>query len=81
MSGWSARFSTGDSSQVLQGIRRLPAIRADLARRIFRGFDVAADHSGMGLANLQQRASDVGGDLARQSSSAGTTVTLVLPVN
>lgn len=45
-----------------------------------RGFDVAADHTGMGLANLQQRAGDVGGDLAVQSSSSGTTVTLVLPV-
>lgn len=44
------------------------------------GFDVGSDHSGMGLANLQQRASDVGGDLAIQSSSAGTTVTLVLPI-
>jgi signal transduction histidine kinase len=44
------------------------------------GFDVGSDHSGMGIANLQQRASDVGGDLAIQSSSAGTTVTLVLPI-
>ena len=45
-----------------------------------RGFDAQADHAGMGLANLEQRAKDVGGDLAVQSGNAGTTVTLVLPI-
>jgi signal transduction histidine kinase len=45
-----------------------------------RGFDVGGDFSGMGLSNLQQRAADVGGELAIQSSSTGTTVTLVLPI-
>jgi signal transduction histidine kinase len=44
------------------------------------GFDVNAAHSGMGLANLKQRAADVGGELAVKSSSDGTTVTLVLPI-
>ncbi len=45
-----------------------------------RGFDVDADHTGMGLSNLRQRAAEVGGDLAVQSSGSGTTVTLVLPI-
>ena len=44
------------------------------------GFDPNQDHIGMGLANLQQRAGDVGGELAVKSSSDGTTVTLVLPI-
>ncbi len=44
------------------------------------GFDANREHSGMGLANLQQRALDVGGDLAVKSSGNGTTVTLVLPL-
>lgn len=44
------------------------------------GFDPNQDHTGMGLANLQQRAGDVGGELAVKSSSDGTTVTLVLPI-
>ena len=46
-----------------------------------RGFDTSASHSGMGLANLQQRAIDVGGELAVKSGGSGTTVTLVLPLN
>lgn len=46
-----------------------------------RGFDVNESHTGMGLANLQQRAGDVGGELAIKSSSNGTTVTLVLPIS
>ncbi|MDJ0923905.1 MAG: GAF domain-containing sensor histidine kinase [Acidimicrobiia bacterium] len=45
-----------------------------------QGFDVGGQHEGMGLTNLQQRANDVGGDLAVQSSGSGTTVTLVLPI-
>lgn len=45
-----------------------------------RGFDVDGDHRGMGLSNLKQRAAEVGGDLAVQSSGSGTTVTLVLPI-
>ena len=44
------------------------------------GFDPNADHAGMGLTNLQQRAVDVGGELAVKSSHNGTTVTLVLPL-
>ncbi len=44
------------------------------------GFDVDRDHAGMGLANLRQRANDVGGELAVNSSGNGTTVTLVLPL-
>jgi signal transduction histidine kinase len=44
------------------------------------GFDSNSQHDGMGLANLQQRAADVGGDLAITSSSNGTTVSLVLPL-
>jgi signal transduction histidine kinase len=44
------------------------------------GFDPNREHSGMGLANLQQRALDVGGELAVKSSGNGTTVTLVLPL-
>jgi signal transduction histidine kinase len=45
-----------------------------------RGFDASKSYAGMGLANLQQRATDVGGELAIKSSSNGTTVTLVLPI-
>ncbi|MCP3996020.1 MAG: GAF domain-containing protein [bacterium] len=45
------------------------------------GFDPNREHAGMGLANLQQRAVDVGGELAVKSSGNGTTVTLVLPLN
>lgn len=45
-----------------------------------RGFDVNQTQTGMGLANLQQRAGDVGGELAIKSSGNGTTVTLVLPI-
>lgn len=44
------------------------------------GFDANSHYDGMGLANLQRRASDVGGDLAVTSSSNGTTVSLVLPL-
>ncbi len=44
------------------------------------GFDVTKSYEGMGLANLRQRAADVGGELAIKSSNGGTTVTLVLPV-
>jgi signal transduction histidine kinase len=44
------------------------------------GFDVNRVHHGMGLANLQQRAADVGGELAVKSGANGTTVTLVLPL-
>ncbi len=44
------------------------------------GFDANRDYAGMGLANLQQRALDVGGELAVKSSRNGTTVTLVLPL-
>ena len=44
------------------------------------GFDANREHAGMGLANLQQRAVDVGGELAVKSSGNGTTVTLVLPL-
>ncbi len=45
------------------------------------GFDANREHSGMGLPNLQQRALDVGGELAVKSSGNGTTVTLVLPLS
>lgn len=45
------------------------------------GFDANRKYSGMGLPNLQQRALDVGGELAVKSSSNGTTVTLVLPLD
>jgi len=44
------------------------------------GFDAGRDHAGMGLANLQQRALAVGGELAVKSGGNGTTVTLVLPL-
>ncbi|MGA9596044.1 MAG: GAF domain-containing sensor histidine kinase [Acidimicrobiia bacterium] len=44
------------------------------------GFDANRSHEGMGLANLQQRAADVGGELAVKSSDNGTTVSLVLPI-
>jgi signal transduction histidine kinase len=44
------------------------------------GFDANSPHDGMGLANLQQRAAEVGGELAVKSSSNGTTVSLVLPL-
>lgn len=44
------------------------------------GFDANSQHVGMGLANLQQRADEVGGVLAITSSSNGTTVSLVLPL-
>ena len=44
------------------------------------GFDPNSKHDGMGLANLHQRAIDVGGELAVKSGSNGTTVTLVLPI-
>ena len=44
------------------------------------GFDANSQHGGMGLPNLQQRAGEVGGELAVKSSSDGTTVTLVLPI-
>ncbi len=44
------------------------------------GFDANRPHNGMGLANLQQRAAEVGGELAVKSSSNGTTVSLVLPL-
>jgi signal transduction histidine kinase len=44
------------------------------------GFDANREHVGMGLANLQQRALAVGGELAVKSSGNGTTVTLVLPL-
>lgn len=44
------------------------------------GFEPNLPREGMGLANLQQRAADVGGELAVKSSGNGTTVTLVLPV-
>jgi signal transduction histidine kinase len=44
------------------------------------GFDPNREHAGMGLANLRQRAADVGGELAVKSGSSGTTVTLVLPI-
>ena len=44
------------------------------------GFDTDLPREGMGLANLQQRAADVGGELAVKSSSHGTIVTLVLPL-
>ncbi len=45
-----------------------------------RGFEVDGEYAGMGLTNLKQRAAEVGGDLAVQSSGSGTTVTLVLPI-
>ena len=45
------------------------------------GFDANREYTGMGLANLQQRALDVGGELAVKSGSNGTTVTLVLPLS
>lgn len=44
------------------------------------GFDANRTHDGMGLANLQRRAADVGGELAVKSSGNGTTVSLVLPL-
>jgi len=44
------------------------------------GFDTGQSHDGMGLANLRQRAGDVGGELAVKSSSDGTSVTLLLPL-
>ncbi|MDJ0954513.1 MAG: GAF domain-containing protein [Acidimicrobiia bacterium] len=45
------------------------------------GFDANREHSGMGLTNLQQRAQDVGAELAVKSSGNGTVVTLVLPLS
>lgn len=45
------------------------------------GFDANRKYAGMGLPNLQQRALDVGGELAIKSSDNGTTVTLVLPLD
>ena len=45
------------------------------------GFDPNVVQSGMGLTNLKQRATDVGGELVVKSSRNGTTVTLVLPVS
>lgn len=44
------------------------------------GFDANRSYSGMGLANLQQRAADVGGELAIKSSGNGTTVSMVVPL-
>ena len=63
-------------------------IRVDGSRLILtigdngRGFDVAAERDGNGLANMRDRARAMGGQLeVRSSAGAGTTVTLTARLN
>lgn len=44
------------------------------------GFDPEGDYAGLGLANLRQRAAEVGGTLEIDSGPTGTTVTLIIPI-
>jgi two-component sensor histidine kinase len=45
-----------------------------------RGFDIVRDYDGHGLRSMRERAQNVGGGVEIQSTSAGTTVSLQVPV-
>lgn len=45
------------------------------------GFDTAASHDGFGLKSMAARLAEIGGRLHLESSTAGTTLTAVVPVS